>query len=92
MQCIEIDDDGPHQPPPERALWRAVLATFQEDLNQAVADLRSANMMQRVCIISAIDNMIDELVFPWCSDMCDFAQVDYDDFCDAMLKKVQGIK
>ena len=92
MDCIEIDDDSPLKPPPERALWCAVLASFVEDIDACIKELTVDHTMLRAVAISHLDSIIDELVSPWTETMCDFANVPHDDFVDGLLEKVKGIQ
>lgn len=93
MDCIEIDDEGPQQPPPERALWCAVLATFAEDISIALAALRKArdeeNLILSACVMAQIDNILNELVDPHCEMMCDLACIDYATFADRLIARIK---
>lgn len=88
----EIDDDNPHKAPPERALWCAVLATFDEDLRLGVAQVRAAkDVLQLACANAFLDSVINELMDPSVEEVCGMANVPYEDFVDKLLALVEGV-
>lgn len=94
MEFLEVDDDSPHKPPPERALWCAVLATFDEDIGIFKSKLNNKRLpkYERKIQLALLDATIDDLVSPWCETICELANVVHTDFVDELLKRVEGVK